>query len=639
MEEPAWDIQAALDYYGVERWGSGHFTINGSGNMVARSSAGDVDLDKLVGELRAQGIASPVLVRLADVLTDRVRRLNDSFAQAIDDAGYRGGYRGVFPIKVNQQREVVEGLLRAGARDGLGLEVGSKPELLAAVALCGPRSLIICNGFKDEEYVEMALLAQRLEHDVVVVLDRPGELDLVIAVAHRLGVEPRIGVRCKLSSRGSGRWQDSGGSGAKFGLSAAEVIEVVDRLAEMDWLTHLALLHFHIGSQITDIGALKPALQEASRVYVELRGLGGGLEYIDIGGGLAVDYTGARTRSSEGSRNYTTAEYARDAVHSIGQVCDQYGQPHPTIVSESGRALVAHHAVLIVEVLDANLRLHDVDEGALREADPPTIITQLLDVRSALSAATVRESLHDAVHLERECREQFRHGLIDLRLRGAAERLIGDILARLLELGRDRLEATAELLTLERAFADLYYCNFSLFRSLPDSWAVDHVFPIVPIHRLAEEPTHRATLADITCDSDGKIDRFHTRELSRTLRVHALDGAPYLLGVFLVGAYQESLGGLHNLFGDTNAVMVSIGADGACVVDEVVQGEDVSDVLGYVHYAAPDLLRRLGERLGVAVSEQRLTPEQSRAFVRTYEAGLRGYTYLERDHVSHSEGD
>jgi arginine decarboxylase len=497
--------------------------------------------------------------------------------------------------------------------------------------------MIICNGFKDEEYVETALLARRLGQDVIIVLDRPDELILVLDVSKRLGISPKIGVRCKLASRGSGRWEKSGGDRAKFGLTASELVNVVDELAARKMLDALVLLHFHVGSQITDIGAVKRALREAARVYSELRRMGAGVRIMDVGGGLGVDYTGAKGTHSEGSRNYTNEEYARDVIYWIGETCDLHGVPHPDIVSESGRALVAHHSVLVFDVLSATERRGGFDPTELEGMEVPVVVQQLLSVYEEIGGSSPFEAYHDALHLRQEFLNLFQYGLLDLRWRGVAERIFTSLCVDLLVKMRKQDDPPEELARLEAEFADIYYANFSLFHSLPDAWAIEQVFPVMPLQRLLERPTHRAVIADLTCDSDGMLERFSGPEEAATLAVHELDGERYLMGAFLVGAYQEILGDYHNLFGDTNAVLVKMAPDGGYDLLEVSEGETVERVLGFVQYSGDDLLRRMRKRIESAVRDGNLSLRQSRGFLKTYGEGLRGYTYLEGEHEPYVE--
>ena len=635
-----WTIDDAIALYGIDRWGRGYFEVGANGAIRLVTPNGPLDLARLTHELRHRGLDTPVLVRLLDVLDARVAHINGCFERAIEAFDYRGEYRGVYPIKVNQQRQVVERLLKAGRPYHLGLEVGSKPELLAAVAMMeDPEALILCNGFKDEKYVETALLCRRLQEDVVITLDRPEELELTLAVAQRLAIEPKLGVRCKLATVGAGRWAESGGDRAKFGLSLTQILEVIRHLESVGMLDCLVLLHFHIGSQISDIATFKLALKEAVRVYVELRKLGAPLHTLDVGGGLGVDYTGFRDNRSDSSLNYDTQEYANDVIYWVRETCDAAGVPHPTLVSESGRSLVAYHSVLVFDVLGTNERTRRSDFSDM-PADRPQVVEQLLAIQENLTEESVVEDYHDALHLQREYLNLFRYGVLDVRWRAVAEQLFADICTQILEREQhwSDLPRAEGLRALRVEFADIYYGNFSVFQSLPDVWAIDQLFPLVPLHRLNEPPSRSAIVADLTCDSDGKIDRFvGDATPRRTLRLHALNGEPYLLGAFMVGAYQEILGDMHNLFGDTNAVTVTVGKDGQYEVEHVLEGESIAEALEYVEISATELQRKMRRRIEAAVRQGRLDLKQSRGFLKTYGDALRGSTYLERASTPETE--
>ncbi|MGD2115601.1 MAG: biosynthetic arginine decarboxylase, partial [Acidobacteriota bacterium] len=551
--------------------------------------------------------------------------------------GYRGGYRGVYPIKVNQDRYLVERLVEFGRPYHYGLEAGSKPELLAVMALVDdPEALIVCNGYKDEEYVETALLATRLGRRVVLVVEKASELPLIRDVSRRMGIEPLIGARSRLSTRGAGHWEASGGDRSKFGLGASDLLSAVELLREHDLLGRFQLLHFHLGSQISSIRSIKEGIREAAWTYVHLMEMGAGLRYLDVGGGLGVDYVG--TRSDEiSSMNYTLQEYVNDVVHGVQEVCDQRGVPHPTLVSESGRAAVAHHAALVVDVLGVSeLAVNPLPAHPPEDAEPALV--NLFDAVREASEDNPIEVYHDALAARDDCRNLFNLGHLSLEHRGLAEDVFWAVCRTLRDLMRERMsdgdDPPEELRALSRELADTYFCNFSVFQSIPDSWAIDQVFPVMPIHRLDERPTRRGILADITCDSDGKIDRFIDRaEEKRILELHPFTGEPYYLGAFLVGAYQEILGDLHNLFGDTNTVTVSIDPEAGPVgyrIDEVVAGDTVTDVLRYVSYSRRDLLARVRRAAEQALRERRMTLEESRDLLERYEKGLAGYTYLER---------
>ncbi|MCA9562280.1 MAG: biosynthetic arginine decarboxylase [Myxococcales bacterium] len=633
-----WSVEDSAKTYAIEDWSNGYFSLSPDGYVMANTANGKVNLLSLVQELHLRGLDTPILLRFMDLLESRVTEINNAFRSAIEEYNFQGRYRGVYPIKVNQHRHVVERLLRRGRDYHLGLEVGSKPELLAAVALFDdPDALLICNGFKDEEYIETALLARRLQEDVIVVLDRIEELDTMLSVSKRLGIPPRIGVRCRLSARGAGKWEDSGGDRAKFGLTVTQLLQVVERLKAEDLADSLSLLHFHVGSQINDIRAVKRALVEATRIYAELYRMGAQPAYMDVGGGLGVSYAG---KYAPDALNYSTQEYANDVIYWVKETCDSAGVPHPNLVSESGRALVAHHSVLIFDVMGVDDR-SPVFVPPPEGEELPKVLSQLLEVLEAAKSGSERtlvEAYHDAVHLRSEFLSMFGHGLLTLSQRAAGERMFAEICRLVSVHVQSWINVPPDLARLPQRFADVYYCNFSLFQSLPDSWALDQVFPIMPLHRLDEKPTRRAILADLTCDSDGKVDKFSSStEITRTLPLHSWGDDDYYLGAFLVGAYQETLGDLHNLFGDTNTVLVSVNGVDDYDIEEVVEGDSVQAVLGFVGYSAEELQRRIRKRIETAVRLGRLDLKQSRGFIKTYAAGLRGYTYLEREHDPHSD--
>jgi arginine decarboxylase len=629
-----WTVEDSLDLYNVERWGNRYFSIHEKGNLSVQPGGPGtdaVDLKELVDEVRRRGIAPPLLVRFSEILKARVVELNESFRRAIAEYGYQGGYRGVFPIKVNQERYVVEKLLEAGAPYHFGLEAGSKPELLAVMAMLqDEEALVVCNGYKDEEYVETALLASKLGLHVILVVEKFSELALIAAIAEKVGVRPALGVRARLAARGAGHWEASGGDRSKFGLGARGLSEAIRFLADRGLLDTLELLHFHLGSQISSIRNVKEALREAGRTYCELVQLGAPLGWLDVGGGLGIDYDGSQTNFSS-SMNYTLQEYANDIVFGVMELCDAAGVPHPTLVSESGRALVAHHAVLIVDVLGVG----EFKVGELPEALPegaPAPIRYLFDTYRELSRKNLLEAYHDALGYRDEILSLYNLNHLSLTERVLAEDLYWALTQKILKFLRESNEIPEELEGLERQAADTYFCNFSVFQSLPDSWAIDQLFPVVPIHRLLEEPTRRAVLADITCDSDGRIDHFiDRRDVKPVLELHPLGDDDYYLGIFLVGAYQEILGDLHNLFGDTNTLHVSLAEGGGYHIDHVLTGDTVTDVLKYVSYDRDDLVARLRRGAEKALRAGRLTFEESRHLLRTYEQGLAGYTYLERE--------
>ena len=590
-----------------------------------------LDLKELVDEVQRRGINLPLLVRFTDVLRHRVVHLNEAFRKAIAEHNYRGSYRGVYPIKVNQHRFVVEQIVDAGRTYDYGLEAGSKPELLAVMALLEESdALVVCNGYKDEEYVETALFASKLGRKVVLVVEKLAELRLIAEVSRRLNIRPCLGVRVRLSTKGSGKWESSGGDRSKFGLSSSELVEAISMCKEAGLLDCFELLHFHLGSQISSIRHVKNALREVGRFYVELHRMGAQLKYLDVGGGLGVDYDGSQTNFSS-SMNYTTEEYANDVVFSVMEVCDAAGVPHPHLVSESGRAVVAHHAVLVTEVLGNS----DFDPPRL-PASPPddahSVIRNLYAAYRELTNKNLLETYHDAQAYKDEVLTLFSLGHLKLEQRVLAENLFWAICHKVLRVAQELGDLPEELEALEHKLSDTYYCNFSVFQSLPDCWAINQLFPVMPIHRLGERPTRRVVLADITCDSDGKIEKFiDKREVKDDLELHTLDSEAYHLGIFLVGAYQEILGDLHNLFGDTHAVQVSLAPGGGYLIDRVVEGDSVTEVLNYVAYNKDDLMMRVRNLAERAFRKGAITLDESRQILRAYETGLSGYTYIERE--------
>lgn len=630
-----WTIQDSLEHYLISRWGNPFFSINSNGHLEClpkKDSTGSIDLKELIDDLKRRGIKTPVLLRFNDILASKVESLSMSFKKSIDDYKYAATYRTVMPIKVNQQRHVVEQLVDRGARFNLGLEAGSKPELLVAMALLKKDGgLLVCNGYKDEDYIETALHAERLGIKTVLVLDRFAELKKVIEVSRRLQVKPRIGLRAKLAARGKGRWVESSGDRSKFGLSIREVMHTVDVLKEEGMLDCLNLLHFHIGSQITTIRSIKNAVREAAHLYCGLRSIGcEQLEHIDVGGGLAVDYDGSQS-NFHSSMNYSMQEYANDVVSVLQDICDELEQPHPHIISESGRALVAQHAVLVFDVLGANeLGIKDDEKFNKPTEDDHLILHSMYEAYESVNAKNAQECFNDAVTAKDEGIALFSHGVIDIECRAKIDELFWATCKKILKIIKTASYVPEDLSNLNKMLSDTYYCNFSVFQSIPDAWAVGHLFPIVPIHRLNEEPTQEAILADLTCDSDGKIDHFiDLKDVKRTLRLHKLrEYQPYYLGAFLVGAYQETLGDLHNLFGDTNAVHVTLGEDGKYQLEHVVVGDTVSEVLSYVEYDRIDLVRRVRDTAELAVRCGEMTFEQSAELMKRYEDGLSGYTYL-----------
>ncbi len=629
----AWTIADSLETYAIPNWSSGYFGINQKGHVEVHPQGPQgpsADLKELVDEIIRRGIDLPVLLRFTDILSSRINALNEAFRRAIQENGFCGEYRGVFPVKVNQHRWVVEEIIRLGQPFHYGLEAGSKPELMVVMALLDDKdALIICNGYKDEEYIETALLANKMGRNVILVVEKISELQLISKVSLRTGIRPRIGVRVKLSSRGAGRWEASGGDRSKFGLFASELMEALSFLKEHNLLDCFELMHFHLGSQISNIRSIKNGLREASRFYVELCKLGAPLKYLDVGGGLGVDYDGSQTNFSS-SINYTLQEYANDVVYTVFEQCEAEKVPHPTIITESGRALVAHHAVLVMNVLGTSeFEVKKIPEQI--PDDAPSVLKNLFATYREVTRKNVTEAYHDALEYKEECLTRFSLGHLSLEQRVMAENVYWALCQKILRISKELDDVPEELQSLERALSDILFCNFSVFQSLPDSWAVDMLFPIMPIHRLNEEPTRRAVLGDITCDSDGKIDHFiDKRDVKDTLETHPITDQPYYLGIFLVGAYQEILGDLHNLLGDTHAIQVRIMPSGY-EIEHVVPGDTVAEVLHYVMYNREELMTRLRRAAELALRENRITIEESRHLLRTYDEGLSGYTYLERE--------
>jgi arginine decarboxylase len=626
-----WTISDAADLYEVAHWGKGYFSINGQGHVCVhptKDPARSIDLKQLIARLRVRGMQPPVLVRFAGILEHRLGEIRAAFRQAIEEHNYQAGYHCLYPIKVNQQRQVVEEVLHFGGPYQFGLEAGSKPELLAVIAMASNETPIVGNGFKDEKFVEMALLAQKIGRQVFVVVEKYTDLGLLVRLAKQVGVRPNIGIRLKLASRASGRWQGTSGYRAKFGLLADEMLRALAELKAHGMEDCLKLLHFHIGTQVNNIRHIKAALNEAARIYVDLVRQGAGLRYLDVGGGLGVDYDGSQT-NFESSVNYTLQEYANDVVYHVQTVCDDAGVPHPTIFSESGRAVVAYNSVLVFNVLGVSeLADNGVPQKLPDDAEQPLV--DLWDTYQRLNGRNMLECFHDAQQALDTAMSLFGAGYLPLVERAQAESLFWAICRKIDKLARQLDYVPEDLEGLDAMLSETYFCNFSLFQSLPDSWAIKQLFPILPIHRLHERPTHAAVLADITCDSDGKIDRFiDRRDVKRTLRLHSYDGGPYYLGAFLIGAYQEILGDLHNLFGDTNAVHVSLGPDNEVIVETMINGDSVREVLEYVEFDTPSLVNRLRTAVDQAIRDSRIDDHQAGRLLRFYQAGLEGSTYLE----------
>jgi arginine decarboxylase len=638
--DPGWTVDDSADLYNIRGWGKGFFDINRAGHVVVRPSKTpglEIDLAEVVRGLRERGLRTPVLLHFSDLLQRRMVDLHDAFEQAIKDNSYRGKYLAVYPIKVNQQRRVVEEIREYGKPYGYGLEVGSKPELLAVMGMTSdtPDRLIICNGFKEDKYIEFVTLAAKLGRTIIPVIENLTELRLIIKHADRYGIRPRIGVRVNLFTPGAGRWRHSSGIKAKFGLSLSEVIEVLDFLKSRGMEDCLQLLHCHMGSQIHDIRQVNSGVNELARIYVELAKMGAGMRYLDVGGGLGIDYDGSQT-NFEFSTNYTLQEYASNVVYKIMSVCDEEGVDHPTIVTESGRAMVAQQSVLVFDVLGSN-RLDrfqvpaSLDQHFAADAEVPRPITDLWEAYTTVSERRLLECYHDALQARDEALSLFSVGYMSLMDRSLAERLFWATCARIRDKCREMHNVPEELQDLESSVSDTYFCNLSIFQSLPDIWAINQLFPIMPIHRLDEKPVRKATIADLTCDSDGKIDRFvDDHDIKKTIELHELrEGEDYYLGAFLVGAYQETLGDLHNLFGDTHVAHIRLDENNQWWIDEIVEGDSVREVLHYVQYDATRLAMEIRREVEGAVRTKRMTVADSHQLMKAYEAGLAGYTYLE----------
>lgn len=627
-----WTIEDSAELYNVKGWGLNYFSINEKGHMTVtpKEDGPSIDLKELMEELQVRDVSAPVLLRFPDILDNRIEKISNCFRAAADEYGYTAKNFIIYPIKVNQMRPVVEEIVGHGAKYNIGLEAGSKPELHAVLSIdIDNDAMIICNGYKDESYIELALLAQKMGRNIFIVIEKLNELKTVASISKKLKIRPNIGIRIKLASSGSGKWEESGGDVSKFGVNSSELLEALDILDKNKLSDCLKFIHFHIGSQVTNIRKIKTALKEASQFYVQLRKLGYEIDFVDIGGGLGVDYDGSRSATSGNSMNYSIQEYVNDAVSSIVDVCEKTGLPQPNIITESGRALTAHHSVLIFEAL-ASVSLPSFDENETIEEDSHELVKELYELWENLNQPRLIETWHDALQIREDALGLFNLGLIDLNTRAQIERLYWSIARDVYEMAVSMKHAPDELKKISKLLPDKYFCNFSLFQSLPDSWAIDQIFPIVPISRLDEQPTKSATIQDITCDSDGKVDNFiSTRNFSYHLPVHELSGKePYYFGVFIVGAYQEILGDLHNLFGDTNAVHVKVKGD-EYVIDKIIEGETVADVLEYVQFNPKRMARSVEVWVMSSVKKGIISPEEGREFLSNYRSGLYGYTYLE----------
>ncbi len=629
-----WRIEDSAELYNINGWGLKYFSINEKGHVAVtpREGYASVDLKDVIDELQVRDIAAPLLLRFPDILDNRVEKISRCFKQAAKEYDYKADNFIIYPIKVNQIREVVEEIVSHGKKFNIGLEAGSKPELHAVLATSiADDALIICNGYKDKDYVELALMAQKMGRRIYLVVEKLNELAIIADMAKRMKIVPNIGIRIKLSSAGSGKWEESGGDVSKFGLNSSELLSALEFLNRNKLTESLKLIHFHIGSQITKIRRIKNALREATQFYVQLTRMGFDIDFVDIGGGLGVDYDGTRSSASESSMNYSIQEYANDSVSALVDACVKNEIKQPNIITESGRSLTAHHSVLIIDTLAATSLPQWDDKEEVSDEDHE-LARELYDIWDKLAQPRLFESWHDALQIREEALDLFSLGLLDLKTRSQIEKLFWSIAREVGDIAASLKHAPEELRKVSKMLPDKYFCNFSLFQSLPDSWAIDQVFPIMPICRLDEKPTRTATIQDITCDSDGKITNFiSSHGTSNSLPVHALrDKEPYYLGVFLVGAYQEILGDMHNLFGDTNAVHISVYKD-RYEIDQVIYGETVDEVLDYVQYNPKRLVRNVETWVTASMKSGRISPEEGRDFLNKYRSGLYGYTYLEKD--------
>lgn len=627
-----WTIEDSNELYNISGWGTSYFGINENGDMYVTPCKDDtqIDLHDVMDELALRDVTPPVLLRFPDILDNRIEKTWSCFRKASEEYGFKGENFIIYPIKVNQMQPVVEEIIGHGRKFNLGLEAGSKPELYAVLAVqCQSDSLIICNGYKDQSYIELALLAQKMGKRIFIVVEKLNELDIISRAAKKFNVKPNLGVRIKLASSGSGKWEESGGDASKFGLTSSELLSALEILEKKDMKDCLRLIHFHIGSQITKIRRIQTALKEASQFYVQLHKMGYNVDFVDCGGGLGVDYDGTRSPNSESSVNYSIQEYVNDCIYTFVEAADHYGVPHPNLITESGRSLSAHHSVLVIDVLET-ASLPEMDEEYEPTESSHKLVKDLYDIWDNLNPRTMLEDWHDAEQIREDALDLFEHGMVDLKTRAEIERMYWSVCREINSIAKRLKHIPEELKGLDKLLADKYFCNFSLFQSLPDAWSIDQIFPIVPLQRLNERPTRSATLQDITCDSDGKIANFVTnRTISNILPVHTLrKNEPYYLGVFLVGAYQEILGDMHNLFGDTNAVHVSV-TDKGYTIDQIIDGETVAEVLEYVQYEPKKLVRRLEIWVSKSIQSGKISLEEGKEFLNNYRSGLYGYTYLE----------
>lgn len=627
-----WTIEDSNELYNMSGWGTSYFGINEKGDVYVTPCKDDtqIDLHDVMDELSLRDITPPVLLRFPDILDNRIEKTWSCFKKASDEYGFTGENFIIYPIKVNQMQPVVEEIISHGRKFNLGLEAGSKPELHAVIAVqCQSDSLIICNGYKDQSYIELALLAQKMGKRIFIVVEKLNELEIIAKAAKKLNVRPNLGIRIKLASSGSGKWEESGGDASKFGLTSSELLKALEILEKKEMKDCLRLIHFHIGSQITKIRRIQTALREASQFYIQLHKMGYNVDFVDCGGGLGVDYDGTRSPNSESSVNYSIQEYVNDCIYTFVEAANRNGIQHPNIITESGRSLSAHHSVLVIDVLETASLPEMDDEFEPGEASHP-LVKDLYDIWDNLNPRTMLEDWHDAEQIRDEALDLFSHGIVDLQTRAEVERMYWSVCREINSLAKSLKHTPEELKNLDKILADKYFCNFSLFQSLPDAWAVDQLFPIVPLQRLNERPTRSATLQDITCDSDGKITNFVTnRNISHILPVHTLrKNEPYYLGVFLVGAYQEILGDMHNLFGDTNAAHITV-KDGRYHIDQIFDGETVEEVLNYVQYNPKKLVRQLEVWVTKSVKQGKISLEEGKVFLSNYRSGLYGYTYLE----------